>query len=410
MSDPLPISEQPRCQEQQQQQSNPQQLQQRQHKINIITNPIANTSESCKNTPNIGRKHHHGIIQQEQLQYQLHHHFQHNNLIFKTGSHSAHNSPLPHRRLDKLEGCIRDKPSPLCGRRSHYPNDSDDCSSSVEPSPQLIRKATAIVNQNISRLVTSSTTITATTQSTTNNLNNSNCSSCNTLNSSQNLNRHLILKSPENHQQSQQQHHIHHQLYQNDVQDGPRRRVESDCTNCNRHSSNNSNINNCSIHSQQLQQQNLSGNYPGSNSTTPKVKRKDFFFTSSPAKSCIGEPGVFSSPIHQQQRIHNKENPVNNTGTQIFCASPAKSIIGEPGTFASPIRNLRGSTSPNPLSNDDATHQNQIENISSDEIVEQPQPDQTIVSGWLKFRDNKRWKIRWGVVTKLSPAAGMSLK
>ncbi|XP_056632717.1 uncharacterized protein LOC130442549 isoform X1 [Diorhabda sublineata] len=32
-------------------------------------------------------------------------------------------------------------------------------------------------------------------------------------------------------------------------------------------------------------------------------------------------------------------------------------------------------------------------------------PDQTIISGWLKFRDNKKWKQRWGVITKLSPAA-----
>ncbi|XP_022916434.1 uncharacterized protein [Onthophagus taurus] len=32
-------------------------------------------------------------------------------------------------------------------------------------------------------------------------------------------------------------------------------------------------------------------------------------------------------------------------------------------------------------------------------------PDQTVISGWLKFRDNKKWKQRWGVVTKLSPAA-----
>ncbi|XP_072944672.1 uncharacterized protein [Epargyreus clarus] len=31
--------------------------------------------------------------------------------------------------------------------------------------------------------------------------------------------------------------------------------------------------------------------------------------------------------------------------------------------------------------------------------------DNSVISGWLKFRDNKRWKSRWGVVTKLSPAA-----
>ncbi|XP_018333110.1 uncharacterized protein LOC108742399 isoform X2 [Agrilus planipennis] len=33
-------------------------------------------------------------------------------------------------------------------------------------------------------------------------------------------------------------------------------------------------------------------------------------------------------------------------------------------------------------------------------------PNETVlISGWLKFRDNKKWKQRWGVVSKLSPAA-----
>ncbi|RZF40657.1 hypothetical protein LSTR_LSTR009452 [Laodelphax striatellus] len=46
----------------------------------------------------------------------------------------------------------------------------------------------------------------------------------------------------------------------------------------------------------------------------------------------------------------------------------------------------------------------------TDEILElytenPSNPDCTIVDGYLKFRDCKRWKQRWGVVTKLSPAA-----
>ncbi|RZF41295.1 hypothetical protein LSTR_LSTR000009 [Laodelphax striatellus] len=32
--------------------------------------------------------------------------------------------------------------------------------------------------------------------------------------------------------------------------------------------------------------------------------------------------------------------------------------------------------------------------------------DLVVIDGWLKFRDCKKWKQRWGVVTKLSPAAG----
>ncbi|KAL1497618.1 hypothetical protein ABEB36_008547 [Hypothenemus hampei] len=37
-------------------------------------------------------------------------------------------------------------------------------------------------------------------------------------------------------------------------------------------------------------------------------------------------------------------------------------------------------------------------------------PDQTVIAGWLKFRDNKKWKQRWGVITKLSPAAESQIK
>ncbi|KAM3956981.1 uncharacterized protein ACR2FA_009029 [Aphomia sociella] len=40
-----------------------------------------------------------------------------------------------------------------------------------------------------------------------------------------------------------------------------------------------------------------------------------------------------------------------------------------------------------------------------EELEEGCDVDNSVISGWLKFRDNKRWKSRWGVVTKLSPAA-----
>lgn len=53
-------------------------------------------SESCKNTPFVGRK------------FDAHHRtFRLQN---GCGTQSAQSSPLPHRRLDKLEGVIRDKP------------------------------------------------------------------------------------------------------------------------------------------------------------------------------------------------------------------------------------------------------------------------------------------------------------
>ncbi|XP_077285598.1 uncharacterized protein LOC143910867 [Arctopsyche grandis] len=67
--------------------------------------------------------------------------------------------------------------------------------------------------------------------------------------------------------------------------------------------------------------------------------------------------------------------------------SPARSI-GEPGVFSSPAHSI--------IIDDDC------EEMDFSEVP----TDQTIVAGWLKFRDNKRWKQRWGVATKLSPAAG----
>ncbi|XP_072157799.1 uncharacterized protein [Bemisia tabaci] len=55
----------------------------------------------------------------------------------------------------------------------------------------------------------------------------------------------------------------------------------------------------------------------------------------------------------------------------------------------------------------DSYSESENESESVDLITEVPgSPDQTIVDGWLKFRDHKKWKQRWGVVTKLSPAAG----
>ncbi|XP_037916817.1 uncharacterized protein LOC119655151 [Hermetia illucens] len=275
---------------------------------------LPQSSESCKNTPNIGRK----------LEHSLHHN------LFKSGSHSAHNSPLPHRRLDKLEGVIRDKPSPLTGRR-HI--DSDDCSSSIEPSPIFPRKC------NTTSLGCSCPHGNHIDQ------NSPNCSRRHTDGSN-------TLKSPEN------------------VADSPRRRVESDCS--------------CMRKSHPGRSNFKAGRPECHCSATPKAKRKDLF--SSPAKSVLGEPGVFSSPIHR---------PTEHSSYAGF-GSPAKSVIGEPGVFASPVRSI--CASPSPCEDKLA--------VTDDDVAEQPQPDQTVVSGWLKFRDNKRWKIRWGVVTKLSPAAG----
>ncbi|XP_075210454.1 uncharacterized protein LOC142317791 [Lycorma delicatula] len=62
--------------------------------------------------------------------------------------------------------------------------------------------------------------------------------------------------------------------------------------------------------------------------------------------------------------------------------SPTKSVDGESSTCVS--------------------EQEQDEILKVETI---PRTDLILIEGWLKFRDSKRWKQRWGVVTKLSPAA-----
>lgn len=232
------------------------------------------SSESCKNTPNISRK--------------MDHH--HHRSLLDCGTQSASSSPLPHRRLDKLEGVIRDKQSPFINRRRI--TESDDCSCS-ENSPLIGRKFE--IKTTVRR--------------------NTECSCIGRPNDST---RSPIMS---------------------------RRRVDSDCSCARKFSLNQSEKCKCSNSSCE---------------NTPLMRKKDIF--SSPAKSILGEPGVFSSPIH-------KSDHSNFSGF----GSPIKSVLGEPGVFASPHRSICASPCD--------------ENITAEIPL---QPDQTIVSGWLKFRDNKR--------------------
>ncbi|EDS37510.1 conserved hypothetical protein [Culex quinquefasciatus] len=105
---------------------------------------------------------------------------------------------------------------------------------------------------------------------------------------------------------------------------------------------------------------------------TPLLRRRDPFPQGSPAKSVLGEPGVFSSPVHT-----GKIPLDHHHGGFGFPGSPAKSVLGEPGVFSSPARSVCSPTGGEELgdpSGGDAVLPN----------------DQTIVSGWLKFRDNKK--------------------
>ncbi|XP_065350680.1 uncharacterized protein LOC135946398 [Cloeon dipterum] len=77
-----------------------------------------------------------------------------------------------------------------------------------------------------------------------------------------------------------------------------------------------------------------------------------------------------------------------NDSSERLCSSEPSSLMGSPahrgGRWASPAATLVVET-------------------------EWDGKEVTVVDGYVKFRDNKRWKQRWGVVTKLSPAADRNL-
>ena len=307
MSDSLPITTPPR-----------RRLDQHPGLPHVFKNITSSSSSSCKNTPNVTRKldpYHQALID--------------------SGSQSAKSSPLPHRRLDKLEGVIRDGNSINARRKL-----DDYNMSSSDSSPAVYRK-------HISTSI---------------------CNNCNQ-------------ESP---LPSRRQQQLHEAMQRRNTSDcnctnvvcshsnqefsnSPltmRRRVDSDCGGCSSRNSvtksNFSKSNNCCC-----DVANMSKSSECSCKFSPQMHRKNVF--SSPAKSVLGEPGCFNSPLHTVSRFNEPQSSAN------FCNSPAKSVIGEPGVFASPARSLCMSPCD--------------ENLDAEVPL---QPDQTVVSGWLKFRDNKR--------------------
>ncbi|XP_062564784.1 uncharacterized protein LOC134227381 [Armigeres subalbatus] len=276
-------------------------------------------SESCKNSPLVPRRlepHHHSLLE--------------------SGSQSAQNSPLPNRRLDKLQGVIRDKSSPMCGRRG-VPDEVD-----FSDSPIVSRK----FNQ-VHECVCAQQKLRAT-------VDGSGCV-----------------------------HRIESEFSKNSpMMAVMRKRGDSDCSSCMR-----KNIirNQFSASVMKSECGGMSSAGGSSCESTPLLRRKEPFPYGSPAKGVLGEPGVFSSPVHGK-------SPMDHHAPFGGLSSPAKSVLGEPGVFSSPARSVCSPTGEDAASD------------GADVLAN----DQTIVSGWLKFRDNKKWKIRWGVVTKLSPAAGKS--
>ncbi|GAB0098013.1 uncharacterized protein DMENIID0001_137030 [Sergentomyia squamirostris] len=226
----------------------------RRRELNEVAN-LLNTSESCKTTPVRRLEHHHRAL-------------------LDSGSQSAKSSPLPHRRLDKLEGVIRDKPCGLGARRR-----DEDFNSSADCSPAVGRKFSG--GGCIGRCHQETPT----------------------------LGRRQI---------------------DGDGTPIARRRVDSDGAR---------RLMSCSRNDDEC----------------AGVRRRDVF--SSPMKGILGEPGAFSSPVHNRKSAGDT--------AAIFAGAFARSTD----------EGFRPRFPP-------------AEDADSGEIP--CQPDQTVVSGWLKFRDNKR--------------------
>uniref|UniRef100_A0A4Y0BIY0 Uncharacterized protein n=1 Tax=Anopheles funestus TaxID=62324 RepID=A0A4Y0BIY0_ANOFN len=312
-------------------------------------------SESCKNSPNVPRRHDPA------------HHLQHHAtalLLHESGSQSAKSSPLPNRRLDKLQGVIRDQQStPIAGRRVN------EGEMEAFDSPLVSRRF--LQQQQPCDCVCGPTAPSAKRRA---------ASECMCSSSS--------ATGGEPHLQAM------------------RKRVDSDCGS----SSSSCLRKNLVRHNFGLASGGGSGGISSCENSPLSVRRKfgaagGQAFPVSPAKSVLGEPGVFSSPIHRPYAHHHAAAASFHGPTG---ASPAKSVLGEPGAFSSPARSVVCSpSSVEPRGNGGVCGGDGMEDmdLGSGSASDMLASDQTIVSGWLKFRDNKKWKIRWGVVTKLSPAA-----
>ncbi|XP_050080003.1 uncharacterized protein LOC126567764 isoform X1 [Anopheles maculipalpis] len=317
-------------------------------------------SESCKNSPNVPRRHDPA------------HHLPHHGaalLLHESGSQSAKSSPLPNRRLDKLQGVIRDQRStPIAGRRA-----ADGSEMEAFESP-LVSRRFLQQQQQPCECVGGVTAPPAKRRA---------ASEC---------------------------------MCSTGVATGGepqlmRKRVDSDCG-----SAGSCLRKNVVRHNFGLASGAGVGGGLSSCENSPLPVRRPFaggvgsvvggpVFPASPAKSVLGEPGVFSSPIHRPYAHHHAAaGGFHGPGS----ASPAKSVMGEPGVFSSPARSVICSppgADPRGGSVCGGDGMEDMDLGSGNSAGDVLAGDQTIVSGWLKFRDNKKWKIRWGVVTKLSPAA-----
>lgn len=263
--------------------------------------------------------------------------------LLDSGCQSAKSSPLSHRRLDKLEGVIRDKPITTSMSTMQRSYESDDNSSSCDSSPACLRKRTGSVNA---------------------------VTDC-----------HRFIS---NHQESPMPYRKH-QLFRNDKQP---------CNTINRKNSegeiiavtNKSQKNADPIGAQTMRHrgkasysciqkslyQQIDSEYICSPQIHHRITNNAFTL---PTKSVLGEPGCFSSPMHSSSKF---KSSARNTG---FISS-MEGIYGEQSDSSYPAC----AANSNPFN----------KNIDlNDANISPVQPDQTVVSGWLKFRDNKRVSLNY---------------
>lgn len=268
-------------------------------------------SESCKNTPFVVRK-----LDAHQRTFRLH----------TGGTQSAQSSPLPHRRLDKLEGVIRDKPGNNClGDALIHFRDSNAGEVQNTNSPLISRKF--FMDQAQQR--------------------NYNGPSGTTTSSSVKKRMGAFFSSPiasRKNVEARANDEIE-VCCQSQMAGSPlryRRRVDSETTTTRQSSSfGNNNM--------------TKSDYSASDMSLMPMRRDNFLFDGghSPVRSVLGEPGVFASPTRSIASVGGQQQ--KDKGDQRKKAAVEKDGAGVEGPMT----------------------------IGSE-------PDQSIVSGWLKFRDNKR--------------------
>uniref|UniRef100_A0A182IVE4 Uncharacterized protein n=1 Tax=Anopheles atroparvus TaxID=41427 RepID=A0A182IVE4_ANOAO len=319
--------------------------------------PHLHGSESCKNSPNVPRRHDHHLPHHAAAL-----------LLLESGSQSAQSSPLPNRRLDKLQGVIRDgqRSTPLVGRRGTDGGGGEyELDRMTIDSPLISRR---FLQQQQS------------------------CECMGATPAKRRAASECACSDPQ--QLSQQQ--------------AMRKRVDSDCSGaCLRKNVVRHNFGLASV---------AGGGVSSCESSPLPVRRKELpgqhagAFPVSPAKSVLGEPGVFSSPIHRPGGSGMQPYAHHHAVTSFLAtASPAKSVLGEPGVFSSPARSVicsppggsggsgggggGGGVSGSVVCAGEVLDETDacgggvsVSGAANDALAN----DQTIVSGWLKFRDSKK--------------------